>query len=976
MEHNENNEGNTNIKEEDDNDIENVINNTEITKELIEKILNDKEKHSDVLSLQANYKKAKDHFYANQFFQKEVFENNDNILFCDDCLNPIPPISETNKPRKYPLCSDTKNLAELGTGVYLYFYFIKFIFFMCALIFGITAVSGIIVAEQYHKQVKNYCNNNYDIASNSKAVCDDYNLTDDDWLYSMNFENLILYKKLVNSNKSFYEKDSSINVNLINFICMCVMYVINWVYIILMTNLDADADISVITAEDYTLMISDLPKNINFEELRTNYLKVDDTIPIEINPTYSMSEYVLLKNQFIALKKKLRYMYVHDLTELKSGCFGKNIDNIEDITRRLMHLDVQLNDWVELFDNIEYHPDKSQREKYFTGRVFATFKDCSNYENFKDKFPDSIFGNIWIRIKYYIFGCFLRERSKENTRKALDITVEIAPEPNDIKWENLETSNRERRKRLLLINLAVFFILLISFGCLFGISAIQKQIKKDFQSKTKTNSDLFVEYFVSLLFSIINNIFNYIITQVMVLLSNKEKNVSQTRYLLSLSIKLSIFTFLNTGPLPVLVNYATNDESSKQIIIKNSLFIFIINSISTPFMYIINPFGIIRWYKRRNIEKNIEKNPNYYIDMTQGELNTIFEYTDICLSFKYAYITKTIALVVFYLPILPLGAIISFGGLLLLYLIEKFNILTFYKRPEKIDGTITLTYVKLFRYIIFVYALSVYLFVGDIYKKQKDIEWELIGLVLFAVLAILPVNSVFKFLTFLDISDNITKSYEDVYFEIGMNYEMANPLSKHKGFQKYLDKLYKQGIVSQEEYDDLIAKIQTDPSDVIEAYYQKKYSKNNKMKSAKSKNLFKGLLKNKNYNTDYIKKEDALTSKSNNKGNIIGLNLIKGLNKEDDLSSQMNLKNNNNDNSPDSPLKIKTDKKKLKMPFMIKSKKSNKSDENTEELDDNKIDINFKETNENNNFDNNFNNDIDNNFKKKDYNENFNVKYD
>ena len=447
-------------------------------------------------------------------------------------------------------------------------------------------------------------------------------------------------------------------------------------------------------------------------------------------------------------------------------------------------------------------------------------------------------------------------------KQSIDMTVEVAPEPNDTKWANLEITNSERFKRSLYINLIVFLLLCLSFGTLLLISWGQKNLDI---------KDSKVQNIVSVLFACVTSMFNFIITKIMISLTLYERNVSQTRYLLSLSIKLLIFTFLNSGVLPVVVSY-TIPQNNKNILINNVFYIFILNSVTSPITYFVNPFNILRYFKRKAIRKNVEKDPNYHIDKTQGELNLIFEFTDIELAFKYSYIGKTMAIVVWYLPILPLGAPISFLGFILLYIVEKINVLYFYKRPEKIDGQITIAYIKLFRWIIFVYAISLYIFIGDIYKKET--RFELIAIILFGALSAFPISSLFRSISILNLSEVNTDKYLDLYFEMGMTYDMANPITKSKGFEKYLDRLKEKNIIDNNEYKEALSKITTDPSDIIELYYQKKIQKNKKQATKTKTGIFKKLVKrsefaetkSKNTFLDKIK-----TKKENGFNNLIGI---------------------------------------------------------------------------------------------------------
>ena len=71
--------------------------------------------------------------------------------------------------------------------------------------------------------------------------------------------------------------------------------------------------------------------------------------------------------------------------------------------------------------------------------------------------------------------------------------------------------------------------------------------------------------------------------------------------------------------------------------------------------------------------------------MTQKELNELYEYPDMDIASKYSYISKTLLMTMFYLPIFPLGVLISLIGLIVAYFLEKFNFAHGYKRPEMLN---------------------------------------------------------------------------------------------------------------------------------------------------------------------------------------------------------------------------------------------------------------------------------------------------
>lgn len=307
----------------------------------------------------------------------------------------------------------------------------------------------------------------------------------------------------------------------------------------------------------------------------------------------------------------------------KKACCDK-IEFRDDIARKIIKLDLKLYNWLDKYEH------KANSKKIFTGTVFATFKDVEDYKNYKKNFPTTIESRIWMYVAYYLGGrCFYRKKKNKLFKydeKALEITVEEAPEPDDVLWENLQITNKNRRYRRLLIALLTLIILGLSFVALYGISRIQKSIKilNDKDAGDINKAPIYMvaaKYIVSFLFAAVTFLFNFLIKLAMIKLTDNERNKSNTKYLLSLSIKLSLFLFLNSGPSPVIVNYVSGNWDNKQILVNNSFFIFLSNSLFAPIIYLINPKGIINYIRRLLVKRNLDKDKNYYDDKTQGEMN-------------------------------------------------------------------------------------------------------------------------------------------------------------------------------------------------------------------------------------------------------------------------------------------------------------------------------------------------------------------
>lgn len=181
---------------------------------------------------------------------------------------------------------------------------------------------------------------------------------------------------------------------------------------------------------------------------------------------------------------------------------------------------------------------------------------------------------------------------------------------------------------------------------------------------------------------------------------------------------------------------------------------------------------------------------------------------------KYAFLGKTVLMSILYLPILPVGTVISLGGIILFYFVEKWNITQRYKKPPSIDSGITFGYLFSFRLFLFVYAISVYVFLQDTYLTYFD--FALFSIILYGILTLIPYARIFQ----CDLLKVITiDDYEEEYFKFTTKYETQNPITKSKASYKLLTKLKEKGIVSDQEYSDYAKKLgEGEFIDLLEIY--------------------------------------------------------------------------------------------------------------------------------------------------------------
>jgi hypothetical protein len=428
------------------------------------------------------------------------------------------PEPKPGKVEKFKFSDKINDLASLGLGIYTYFYFVKFLILTLVICSLMVAAPNIYMARSYNQQLKLYCGNRTD------AICTNFNSKDNDWLYSMNSDNTKIYTRILetyNNENIIY----TLEFSFINFLTMVVIIISVNFFIIIMDANTTEIDMFNTTPTDYTLMISNLPKNINTKEEVLEYLTLDGIRPHEICLTYKIIEFQELKKQYIEYMKIVKYLKLKKLNVMKKSC-GKAL-TLEEAEIKLNETANKLNEYI---DKIEKYD-----EQLFTGVVFAIFKTSGDYDIYKDKFPNSFFGYMWMIVKYIIARCFLccciKEEKIKSLRNKLVLRVEKAAEPSDVIWENLEVSGIGRIVRTVIVYLSTVIILVVSFFIILGLNKVQTD-----QNKSKSPT----KYGISVLISIIVSTINFIVELSINWLTTKERTQSLSDMLLSNSVKLQM----------------------------------------------------------------------------------------------------------------------------------------------------------------------------------------------------------------------------------------------------------------------------------------------------------------------------------------------------------------------------------------------------------------------------------------------------
>ena len=769
---------------------------------------------------------AEEHRSANRPLHK-IKDFNKKTKFCQCCNLPciqsgiIEPFSFKDSVKKFAVC---------GKGIYLYFFFISYAVFCFFIIFIISSISFIIINNKYYKNVINLCKIN---DSYIKEKCDTFkemnlNLSDVYWSYKYSIDNLRIYKDLYHElyHKKLKPDLSIINYSIINCFSMLILLFFNILCFNVFHYFNNKLKNGILPS-DYTLLITnlnhyykDFTKNnteqYNIEKF-TGYLKkklFESENIHSINICYKINDYMkaqklceeykykifqiknnpyqIEKNEKLNILKEAEQCYfLMPFTFLGCSCSLKKQENLLNLTEKIKIKEIE----------IKHAFESEKKLNKFAGCIFVTFNTVKDKENYYNKYPHYFIEQAYSfikNIKNYL-NCFMDKEKKEKYKMKKTINVFYAHEPEDVIWENMEYSLKQRIIRGLLIYFISLLLLLILFFIVFRLTSIQNNINKK-EEWNYITINIF-SYLIALAIVIVNKLFQLLLE----FLTEIEKPNSYSNLYLSCSVKLTMFSFITSSIIPYICN--TKD---KNLMVKNISNLFIVNSIVLPM-----PFTLITYFYKSFRICLIKRKPNSHCK-TQKELNDLYELPDMDISYKYSDVCQTILMTFFYMSIFPFGAIISSIGLILTFFCQKFYFIHFYKRPEMLNESICKFYLEYFIFDILIYAIGDYIFSSQIYEKKT---WCLFNLILFTILSIIHYNKLI--IVYLDRNKIIgidSTPISKVYFTFYNDYERQNPLTKKEGLCKYINTLREKKYISERVKE--IATNNVENINIMEVYYR------------------------------------------------------------------------------------------------------------------------------------------------------------
>ena len=669
-----------------------------------------------------------------------------------------------------------------------------------------------------------------------------------------------LYKKLNDAENKGFE-NTIINLSFTNFLCLLIIFAVNLVYIYFLYNKSNAADYLVFTVSDYSIFLTNLydiykkfgnnlkyiiNKEKELKEKGKSLEKKTYTDKLGFQPDEKMSQLDLFKkflhekifkkknkdksitdyglyridicyklDGMIELQKKLDeldekiqriefdpYIYEKNKEKLLEGdqrnfyknflglsCCCETEESLSDIKIQKAKIENEMNDLIRA--------SKENTSEYFGGAAFITFTTIKQQEEYLLKLPSNFFDYIinFFKNLFYIFCSCCTKKDSLNYYKR-HITFEAAPEPEDVIFENLQTKPFWRIIYTLIVYFLSIIICGVSFVAIIYLNKLQKKIDNDKENKTTHTLLLYV---ISFGITGVTSVIDIILEIVLEKLTKWERQTTWTNFYLSYSLKLTLFSFLNSAVIPIVCELVINKSNGYQFLINNMLMKFLVNAFVTTIMWTVNVGCVLKLFRQCLIERKDKINYN------QKELNKIYELPPMNVAAKYSYIGKTLLMSFLYVPIFPLGLGISLLGFILGYWLEKYNFANMYKKPEMLNRQIVEFYSNYFVLIFFVYGIGDYIFLHDVYEKKT---WSLVNIIVFGVSIILPYHQLLSidFLKF-DESQIHEEEYSEKYVDFLNDYERANPMTKKEGEIRYLEQLEKKHKINRKEAEERKKKI-------------------------------------------------------------------------------------------------------------------------------------------------------------------------
>lgn len=532
-------------------------------------------------------------------------------------------------------------------------------------------------------------------------------------------------------------------------------------------------DVKLVTISDYSIEVNGLPKTATATEIRNFFEGLQTFLNkklhiVNINRSFYISDFVEVTKKIEELiRQKTSCELMIDLSQKDPAYFSKSAS----YKQQLSKIEGQL---TKLYEDLRQEKEVLKEKCQFTGTAFITFETPEEARMVKKLFELSFWDKIFLYFKKTV------KIESNLLYKGNFLTIQRAPEPDDLLWENLGVSWNVKMKKRAITTFATVSILTMSFILILIISYFQAFIQNNATlqglSLTAVNSC------GACLIVFINYCLNFSIER----FTRSEKHSTVTNFNSALAEKKIVAVFFNTAIIYILISIYFLNFASKNGLVQNLLYIYFSNMCITILLQVFDPFYVLRLWKRKNLEKAPEKS-----GITQAEANALYEGPQQNIPFLFSSVVNMILFTSFYGSLVPFGAIIGMITLTAWYWTYKYLLLRRSSVPSLLGKAMAYEMIEYAEFAPFLFALGDIIFVKIFYEKIQIIN--IIALGLSCINFILPMKLVNKKIMkirdkqkFYSENGVYTQKYQEVRREIPLEFDRCNPVTKRKATEKWV----------------------------------------------------------------------------------------------------------------------------------------------------------------------------------------------
>lgn len=545
--------------------------------------------------------------------------------------------ANTSKPEaSIPLCCSPSELSHLGSSFPLFFDFFRFCILLLVII---VLVSGIYSFATNVKE--NDCFGLQDCAINNFIVRQS-------WFNKHNQQNLVEAQGWINN--------------------ACVVLLIIAIYCYRRREYKSLNGIYTQTATPalYTLRLEGISPKATDEDIeeyvKSNLDEKDQESIAKVVRGYDVKRLVRQYRELNQIQAK--WTKLSQIAKQR-----KNPKKIQKKLDSLQHKQGLIQGSLRRLVHAEVHP---------TNISFVSFERVSDAQKFYNRVKKNTFQRL-LGTLLCNSRCFAKK--SQLFQNQFFVTVDFAPEPTDILWENFGVSNREHFLRFLQANILTFVTFVLAFSVFVGIKVLDIRYVKDESNDADSRDEWSLPAGVSFALSIVVILLNPILMGVIRSMERFELKYTHTRFFFGLANKIAIITFLNTAFASIFANivgaWIEGDLAFSNVdilfgkhgIIIDIFFVFASNMIVTPLLFLLHPDWLVLKIKRFLLSHGKLR------EYSQAEANAVFQGPYFDLAISYASLIRQVWFSAFYAPILPISSLMSLVGLFLTYYVTKYHLL-------------------------------------------------------------------------------------------------------------------------------------------------------------------------------------------------------------------------------------------------------------------------------------------------------------